>query len=352
MQPESAAASPFRWNQPRSWQQQPWWPWTKRGVSLAFFLLVTWLIVGQARTIAWGGVWTSLKEIPTSVLGWAGLLTVLTYGVYCSFDLIGRYYSRHKLSHRLVLFVTFISYAFNLNLGTIIGGVAFRYRLYGHYGLHGGQIAHVTALSMVTNWIGYCMLAGVVFLVWPLPLPPQWGLGTGDMRWLGALALGIALVYLAVCAWRGGRDGRNLVIRGKSIPMPGWRLALLQQFLSAIHWMLMASIIFVLLQGKAPYPTVLATLLVAAIAGVIAHVPAGLGVTEAVFVALMGHQVEHGPLLAALLGYRGIYYIGPLIVAALSYLVVELQRRRDAEDAEDDSGPPTGHLPETVTKTG
>ena len=347
MQTESAAEHAFHWNQPRSWQKQRWWPWTKRGVSLAFFLLVAWLVVGQARTIAWGNVWTSLKEIPGGVLGLAGLLTLLTYSVYCSFDLIGRYHSRHKLSRRRVLLVTFISYAFNLNLGTIIGGVAFRYRLYGHYGLHGGQIAHVTALSMVTNWIGYCMLAGVVFLVWPLPLPPQWGMGTGDMRWLGALALGIALVYLAVCAWRGGRDGRSLVIRGKAVPMPGWRLAILQQCLSATHWMLMASIIFVLLQGKAPYPTVLATLLVAAIAGVIAHVPAGLGVTEAVFVALMGHQVEHGPLLAALLGYRGIYYIGPLVIAAVSYLLVELQRRRNAED--DDAAPPET---KTVTKGG
>ncbi|WPB57021.1 lysylphosphatidylglycerol synthase domain-containing protein [Xylophilus sp. GOD-11R] len=329
--PPDSPATAFAWKDPRSWQQQAWWPWTKRIVSLLFFALVAWLIVSRARTIEWSSVWTSLKDIPASVLGMAGLLTVLTYLVYCSFDLIGRYCSRHKLSHRLVLFITFISYAFNLNLGTIVGGVAFRYRLYGHFGLHGGQIAHVTALSMVTNWIGYCALAGMVFLVWPLPLPPQWDLGTGDMRWLGALALGLALLYVALCAWRGGRDGRDLVIRGRAIPMAGWRIALLQIGLSAIHWMLMAAIIFVLLQGQAAYPAVLATLLVAAIAGVLAHIPAGLGVTEAVFVALMGHQVEHGPLLAALLAYRGIYYLAPLAIAGVSYLVVELQRRREDE---------------------
>ena len=331
--PENAVPA-FRWNQPRSWQKQPWWPWTRRVVSLAFFLLVAWLVAGQARTIAWGSVWTSLRAIPKSVLGLAGLLAFLTYAVYCSFDLIGRYCTRHGLSHRRVLLVTFISYAFNLNLGTIIGGVAFRYRLYGHYGLYGGQIAHVTALSMVTNWIGYCLLAGCVFLAWPLPLPPQWDMGAIDMRWLGVLTLTIAAAYLALCAWRGGRDGRDLVVAGRSIPMPGWRLAVLQLGLSSLHWSLMASIIFVLLQGKAPYPTVLATLLVAAVAGVIAHVPAGLGVTEAVFVALMGHQVEHGPLLAALLGYRGIYYIAPLVIAAVSYLAVEVRRRRDALDVD------------------
>jgi hypothetical protein len=31
--------------------------------------------------------------------------------------------------------VTFISYAFNLNLGSLVGGVAFRYRLYSRLGL-------------------------------------------------------------------------------------------------------------------------------------------------------------------------------------------------------------------------
>lgn len=333
MQPEPNPVA-FRWSDPRSWQKQPWWPWTKRIVSVVFFALVAWLVVNRAQTIKWSGVWTSLKDIPGSVLGMAALLTLLTYAVYCTFDLIGRYCVRHKLSHRLVVFITFISYAFNLNLGTVIGGVAFRYRLYGHYGLHGGQITEVTLLSMVTNWIGYCGLAGVVFLVWPLPLPPHWDMGTGDMRWLGALSLAIALAYVGLCAWRGGRDGRDLNIRGRAVSVPGWRIAVLQVVLSSIHWMLMASIIYVLLQGKAGYPLVLATLLVAAVAGVIAHVPAGLGVTEAVFVALMGHQVDHGPLLAALLGYRGIYYIAPLAVAGVSYLAVELQRKRD-ENAEE-----------------
>ena len=326
----------FDWRRPRSWAAQPWWPWTRRIVSLAFFALVAWLIIGRARTIEWGSVWQSLQDIPASVLAMAGGVTLLTYGVYCSFDLIGRYRARHKLSNRLVMFITFISYAFNLNLGTLIGGVAFRYRLYRHYGLHGGQIAHVTALSMITNWVGYCALAGVVYLVWPLALPPQWNMGAVDMRWLGALALTVAVAYTALCAWRGGSDGRDLLVRGQAIPVPGWRLAIFQQALSAIHWMLMATIIYVLLQGQASYPAVLATLLVAAIAGVLAHVPAGLGVTEAVFVALMGHQVDDTRLLAALLAYRGIYYIAPLALAGLSYLVVELQRRRDARDKGED----------------
>ena len=38
--------------------------------------------------------------------------------------------------------VTFVSYVFNLNLGSLVGGVAFRYRLYSRLGNH----AHVHTL--------------------------------------------------------------------------------------------------------------------------------------------------------------------------------------------------------------
>ena len=52
-----------------------------------------------------------------------------------------------------------------------------------------------------------------------------------------------------------------------------------------------------------------------AIAGVITHVPAGLGVLEAVFIALLSHQLGRNELLAALILYRFLYYLAPLLLA-------------------------------------
>ena len=60
--------------------------------------------------------------------------------------------------------------------------------------------------------------------------------------------------------------------------------------------------------------------LAAAVAGVIAHVPAGLGVLEAVFIALLGATVPEPRLLGALLAYRALYYIVPLAAAVPLYL--------------------------------
>ena len=69
-------------------------------------------------------------------------------------------------------------------------------------------------------------------------------------------------------------------------------------------------------------------LLLAAVAGVITHIPAGLGVLEAVFVALLSHLMPQAEILAALVAYRVVYYLVPLGVAAAAYLVMEAKARQ------------------------
>jgi glycosyltransferase 2 family protein len=63
------------------------------------------------------------------------------------------------------------------------------------------------------------------------------------------------------------------------------------------------------------------------------HVPGGLGVLEAVYVAVLGARVPTASLLAALLAFRALYYVLPLAVAAALHLVLELGARRRAKGA-------------------
>jgi glycosyltransferase 2 family protein len=120
-------------------------------------------------------------------------------------------------------------------------------------------------------------------------------------------------------------------VRGHELYLPHWRMGALQLAMSCTNWSLMAGVVYVLLRQQVAYTDVLAVLMIAAVAGVLTHVPAGLGIFEFVFLALLSHQIPEGRLLAALLGYRALYYIGPLMLAALLYLVMEVharQRRR------------------------
>ena len=305
--------------------RQPWWPWARRGVIWVFFGLVAWLLVKQARTIDWGEVLAAMRALPASALLAAGALAASSFALYSTYDLLGRYLTRHRLATGTVMGVTFISYAFNLNLGSLVGGVAFRYRLYSRLGLDNETIGRVMGFSMLTNWLGYLAPAGAVFFFWPLVLPPEWKIDGGGLRILGAVLLTLAAAYLALCAFSNGHLWR---VRGHAFKTPGFALALLQLTMSCANWSLMGGVIWFLLQGQVAYPHVLAVLLVGAVAGVIAHVPAGLGVLEAVFVALLSHELSQGRILGALLAYRGLYYLLPLVVATVAYLLAELRARR------------------------
>jgi glycosyltransferase 2 family protein len=58
------------------------------------------------------------------------------------------------------------------------------------------------------------------------------------------------------------------------------------------------------------------------------HVPAGLGVIEAVFVACLGASLSSTQVLAALLSYRAVYYLAALALASIAYAMSEVSLRR------------------------
>jgi len=305
--------------------RQSWWPWARRVVVWGFFGLVVWLLVNQARAIDWSEVLEAIRALPAVTLLAAGALAACSFALYSTYDLLGRHLTKHKLGAGSVMGVTFISYAFNLNFGSLIGGVAFRYRLYSRLGLGNETITRVLGFSMLTNWLGYLVVAGAAFSFWPMTLPPEWKIGSEGLRVLGAVLLVVSAGYLALCAFSAGRVWR---VRGHAFKTPGLAMALLQLAMSCLNWSLMGGVIWLLLQGQVGYPHVLAVLLVAAVAGVVTHVPAGLGVLEAVFVALLSYRVPEATLLGALLAYRGLYYLLPLAVALGAYLVMEIRVRR------------------------
>ncbi|MDL9999216.1 lysylphosphatidylglycerol synthase domain-containing protein [Variovorax sp. J22P240] len=311
--------------EPPSRPANAWWQWLKRIAAWLFFAIVIFLIVRQARTIDWSDVLDSVRAIPLPMLLAALLLAIGSHALYSTYDLLGRRMTGHKLATGTVMGVTFISYAFNLNLGSLVGGVAFRYRLYSRLGLDNNTITRVLGFSMLTNWFGYFVVAGAAFCFWPMGLPPDWKIDGGGLRLLGAALLLVGVAYLALCAIAREHTWR---IRNQELDTPPLRIALLQLAMSCGNWCLIGGVIWFLLQQQLAYPTVLAVFLVAAVAGVITHVPGGLGVLEAVFIALLSHRVPQEKLLGALLAYRAIYYLLPLIVASLFYVVTELRAKR------------------------
>lgn len=294
-------------------------------LSGAFAIAVVGLLAWAANQVDWDDVGTALRQLPPGVLAGGAALCLLSHLIYSGYDLIGKQWAHHSVPARRVMLITFISYAFNLNLGSLVGGVAMRLRLYAREGLRHPVPAKILALSMASNWLGYGLLAGGLFLFGWLDPPEDWELGRTALRGLGALMWVIVGGYLALCAFSTRREFK---VRGHEFFVPSLRLALAQLAISSANWLTIGAVQWVLLAQGVDYGHVLAVLLVAAVAGVITHVPAGLGVLEGVFVAFLGPALGNGKVLAALIAYRALYYLAPLTVAAVAYFVLEAKARR------------------------
>lgn len=296
------------------------WLWAKRLATIFFFVIVPVLLYLLLKNVHWHEVRIALADIKPSLLGLGLGIAGLSYLVYGSYDLIGRKYSGHRLSIFKVLPVAFVCYAFTINLSYLVGGLALRFRLYSRLGLDTPTITKIFTLSAITNWLGYMALAGIIFSFRLIDLPEHWKIGVLGLQYIGFFLLLLALTYLLACRFAARRSWS---LFGHIIELPTFSLAMTQVVVASINWSLMALLIWIFLPEKITYFTTLGILLLCAVAGVITHIPAGLGVLEGIFMTLLQGQLSSSVILAALIGYRVCYFLVPLAVATLVYFIVE-----------------------------
>lgn len=223
------------------------------------------------------------------------------------------------------MLVSFICYAFNLTLSTRVGGIGMRYRLYSRLGLPGSTITRIFSLSITTNWLGYILLAGIIFtagVVGAGSLVCRSNYAAYSRHWLTDDYRGLFVVLRF-------REAPPYDHQRAKLVLPSWKFALAQMLISSVNWMVMGAIIWLLLGQSVNYFFVLGVLLVSSIAGVIVHIPAGIGVLEAVFIALLaGEHTSKGTIIAALLAYRVLYYFIPLLLALICYLLLESRAKK------------------------
>jgi phosphatidylglycerol lysyltransferase len=117
------------------------------------------------------------------------------------------------------------------------------------------------------------------------------------------------------------------------VSMPTPQNALRQIIVGTVDWGLAASVLYLLMPNEVDtgFGHYLAIFALGQIAGLISHVPGGLGVFEAVMLAGYGATGNEGleaPILGALAAYRLIYYFLPLCAATLMVLLREVRGLR------------------------
>lgn len=291
------------------------------------FLLVLWALHHELRHVHFREVRRQFHSFPPLVIVKASLLTLVSYLVLAAYDHYGLVYAGQRLSYRRTFLASFISYVFSHNLGlSMFGGLAFRYRIYSSYQVSTIAIAKVAIFCGTTFWLGLFTLGGVVFSFWP-PEPVSFLPLSQEMyRWLGGVFLLLVALYVGACVVK----KKSFKIWKWDMTLPHWRLALIQIFISTIDWLTASSVLYVILHFIVPmsFAHFLSVYIVAIIAGLVSHIPGGLGVFESVFLIAFNGAVNPAQILGGLLIYRVIYYLSPLVVASILIAGIELGHAR------------------------
>ncbi|WP_082368498.1 lysylphosphatidylglycerol synthase domain-containing protein [Piscinibacter sakaiensis] len=302
-----------------AWQRHG--PLVRRWAVPVLALLVLGMLFAHARSIDWRGARSALAAYPLATLALALGVAAASHALYGSYDLIGRHHTAHRVPAWRTWATAVASYAVNLNLGSLVGGIALRVRLYARAGLDEATVAQVVGISLATNWLGYGLVAGSLFAAGAIEAPDDSLIGDAALRGLGAAMLLLAAAYVAAC---GLLRGRRWQVRGRTLALPAPGTAFAQLALAATNWSLMGTVLYLLLGRQIPYGEVLGALMAASVVGVFMPVPGGLGVLEAVVLALLsGGRVGEGALLAAVVAYRALYYLVPLAVGLVLYALLE-----------------------------
>jgi uncharacterized membrane protein YbhN (UPF0104 family) len=281
-------------------------------------------VIKEARDVDWNGVLEASQAYGAQALVVALLLSIPSQLSNACLDLIGRHATGHRIPIHRVMLISYTGYFYSLNLGALVGGLAFRYSLYAPYRLTALQISQIILLSVLTNWSGYMLIGGAVLAYQPPELPAEWSPGTPVLRGLGILLLGTAIAYLMLCTFRGGTRVRW---RDNDFRLPSLGIATIQVGLSITNWAGMGIVLTWLMPEPVGWLEVMPALMASAIAGIWSHVPGGLGVTEAVFATMLSHRTAESEILAAVLIFRVMYYLIPFVLSTVCYVYLQFSAR-------------------------
>lgn len=325
-------------------------PWTRKGMSMGAdtprhhgarrrWTQVIWPAVSTLIFIgaAWM-VWRQLEEMSlrdflaalASTAPWAVALsiafTAASYACLSGTERLALHALGHDLTYRDAARVAVPAYALTNSAGfSPATGTMFRAQLYSRKGLTPAQGATVGVVTGSAVTLSGVVTTGLLMLF----DPGAFAVAVRGQAWaaeaLGAVLAAAGLLYLYAFTprapgWLGGGRGGRLRTSERL-----WGLAA-----GVGDWLFSGAALFMLLPN--PELAVFATFLAAFVAGCLLSaatgVPGGIGVFEAVVLALTSLFSQVHETAAALLLYRVIYSLGPLSIWGAVILVRTWRRRR------------------------
>jgi phosphatidylglycerol lysyltransferase len=306
---------------------QRWKPW----LIAALAIVITGLVAHTARELfeefSYRDLVEAIRTIEPRALALSLLATFISYLALTGYDASSLRYVGASVRYRVAAQTAFVAYALSntVGLGVLTGG-AVRLRLYGAAGVEAGAISRAIAFNAVSFMLGISVVGAAALLWGAASVAPALHLPVIGLRLVAMIVLIAATTLIVLC-----RDGRERLLFGRiRLRLPSVSLAIQQLVFSAVDIAATAAVLWFLLpSGAIGFPAFMGFFAIAIVLGVLSHVPGGLGVFEAIMLIALRDHVPTEALAAALVLYRLIYYILPLVLA-LALLVIHEVRQGTA----------------------
>lgn len=291
----------------------------KKAISWAglfFFVVAAYVLYNQLSKYSLDDIKNAVFSIPTKNLWLACLASFFGYVALSSYDYLALRYIGRKLAIWKWIFAGIIGFSVSNNAGhAIVSGGTIRYRLYTRWRFRGTEIVRMVTFSGFTYLVACFFLIIVGYLI-----TPNHAFGAGSVSKLTTQIVTICSVigllgYFALSIWY----KKPLKIKDVELDMPSFKMALAQMIIGAVD-IVMASLVlyFSLIPFvEIPFETFMGVFIIAQVLGVFSQVPGGLGVFEGLFMYIIPGEHNQVLLFGALLAYRVIYYLMPLVLSAI-----------------------------------
>ncbi len=299
-----------------------WQPWLVGAVVLIVGVLMFDALRGLMAELSYAALVDAVVATRPSAIVLAVLAAAVSYASLTGYDHSSLRYVGAGVPYGIVARTAFIAYALSntVGLGVLTGG-AVRMRLYGAAGVEAGLITRAIAFNALAFGLGITVVGAAALLWGATAVAPVAHMPTSLLQAIAAAILLATAWLLFLC-----RDGRPRRLFGWSLRLPSTPLAVQQLVYSAIDIASSAAVLWLLLpSGSVDFPAFVGFYAIAVVLGVISHVPGGLGVFEAIMLVALGGRVPTEALAGALVLYRLIYFVLPLLLALGMLVLSELR---------------------------
>ncbi len=242
-----------------------------------------------------------------------------SYLCLSSFDWLALRYAGKPLSYRRAAWASFTSLSLGHNIGfAVLSSGAIRYRFYTRWGLGAFEVGKVILFCGVTVALGLVTLGGGALLARPGVGAQILGVDPAISASAGVACLAVPAGYLGAASV----GGVQLRFRSRVLEIPPLKLAVQQVVVGTLNFGLVAACLHQALNAvaEASYPAVVTVYVIANTAALASHVPGGLGVIESSVLFLLPGEAT----IAAVLIFRFIYFLVPLVFGLVSLLLSEM----------------------------